>query len=73
MLPFADVVNACASLRDEGTWIGDDIQQAYCQLHALGHAHSVEVWQKDKLVGGLPQRRLLKKLWPDTTPVGVSA
>lgn len=50
---FEDVVRACASQRDEGTWIGDDVQQAYCQLHALGHAHSVEVWLENELVGGL--------------------
>jgi leucyl/phenylalanyl-tRNA--protein transferase len=50
---FADVVNACASQRDEGTWIGDDVQQSYCQLHALGYAHSVEVWSKSELIGGL--------------------
>ncbi|MCB5310458.1 leucyl/phenylalanyl-tRNA--protein transferase [Yersinia massiliensis] len=50
---FKDVVQACASQRDEGTWIGDDVQQAYCQLHALGHAHSVEVWLENELVGGL--------------------
>lgn len=50
---FEDVIRACATLRDEGTWIGDDVQQAYCHLHTLGHAHSVEVWLENELVGGL--------------------
>ncbi|EPC5193042.1 leucyl/phenylalanyl-tRNA--protein transferase [Edwardsiella piscicida] len=50
---FAAVIAECAEQRAEGTWIGPSIQQAYCQLHQLGHAHSVEVWQEDRLVGGL--------------------
>ena len=37
----------------EGTWITDEMQQAYCRLHHLGHAHSVEVWNNGALVGGL--------------------
>ena len=36
-----------------GTWITDDMLEAYCRLHQLGHAHSVEVWQEEVLVGGL--------------------
>lgn len=50
---FAAVIAACAYRPDEGTWIGPEVQQAYLQLHQQGHAHSVEVWQEDKLVGGL--------------------
>lgn len=50
---FSAVMAACASERDEGTWIGDDMMQAYLQLHQAGHAHSVEVWHADQLVGGL--------------------
>lgn len=50
---FADVIRECADQREEGTWIGEDVQQAYVKLHELGHAHSVEVWQEDRLVGGL--------------------
>ena len=48
---FSDVIRACAR-RDE-TWINDEIVASYQNLHALGHAHSVEAWQKDKLAGGL--------------------
>jgi len=44
---FSDVVTACATARKEETWISGEIQQAYCQLHQLGYAHSVEVWQED--------------------------
>ncbi|CNL38321.1 leucyl/phenylalanyl-tRNA--protein transferase [Yersinia pseudotuberculosis] len=50
---FAEVISACATERDEGTWIGPDVQRAYCQLHASGHAHSLEVWLGNELVGGL--------------------
>jgi leucyl/phenylalanyl-tRNA---protein transferase len=53
---FADVMAACGELRMDGpgTWIGDDMLRAYCQLHHLGHAHSVEVFtDKGELVGGL--------------------
>lgn len=50
---FSAVISACASQRSEGTWIGPDIQYAYSQLHQMGHAHSIEVWQDKELVGGL--------------------
>lgn len=36
-----------------GTWISEDMIEAYCKLHELGFAHSCEVWQGDDLVGGL--------------------
>ncbi len=49
---FEDVMQACAA-RDEGTWISDEIFEAYTRLHGLGYAHSVEAWQDDELVGGL--------------------
>ncbi|MCC6162749.1 MAG: leucyl/phenylalanyl-tRNA--protein transferase [Acidobacteria bacterium] len=48
---FEAVMRAC-SARDE-TWITDDIVGSYVALHRLGHAHSVETWQDDVLVGGL--------------------
>lgn len=52
---FGAVIGACADVRAdaEGTWIDDDMRQAYIDLHRLGHAHSVEVWQSQELVGGL--------------------
>ncbi len=52
---FGDVVTQCAapSPGREGTWINDQIFDAVMQLHAAGHAHSVECWHEDVLVGGL--------------------
>jgi len=52
---FAAVIRACAAPRTyaDGTWITDNMQTAYIDLHARGLAHSVEVWEGDQLVGGL--------------------
>ncbi len=52
---FDQVIAACAKPRSysEGTWISDDMQQAYCRLHQLGYAHSAEAWLNGELVGGL--------------------
>jgi len=50
---FEEVIQHCADTRKEGTWINMDIQDAYCQLHQLNIAHSIEVWQDELLVGGL--------------------
>jgi leucyl/phenylalanyl-tRNA--protein transferase len=49
---FADVMAGCAD-REEGTWITPSMIEAYTRLHQLGHAHSVEVWHKDQLAGGV--------------------
>jgi leucyl/phenylalanyl-tRNA---protein transferase len=52
---FDEVIHACAAPRRQGsgTWIGSAMQRAYSELHRLGHAHSIETWQEDQLVGGL--------------------
>lgn len=53
---FAQVIRACASAPrngQNGTWITRGMLAAYEELHAQGHAHSVEAWQDDTLVGGL--------------------
>ena len=52
---FRDVLQACAGARakSRGTWLGSDMQAAYCDLHREGHSHSVEVWREGKLIGGL--------------------
>jgi leucyl/phenylalanyl-tRNA--protein transferase len=51
---FDAVMRACAERREpEGTWIDDEILESYCALHDAGHAHSVEAWQGERLVGGL--------------------
>lgn len=54
-LAFEQVIKACAQARDdsEGTWITEEMINAYRQLHDQGHAHSIEVWCDHKLVGGL--------------------
>jgi len=52
---FSEVIAACAELRKEsaGTWITEDIAQAYIELHQSGFAHSAEAWLDSELVGGL--------------------
>jgi len=50
---FDDVVAGCADPRRHGRWITPEIAAAYRRLHRLGHAHSVEVFAGDELVGGL--------------------
>lgn len=53
---FEQVIRHCASIErkdQEGTWIVDEMQEAYIELHREGYAHSVEVWQQGELVGGL--------------------
>ncbi len=54
---FSDVVSHCAhsdrNQPEAGTWITPDMHAAYCALHDLGVAHSVEVYEADTLIGGL--------------------
>lgn len=50
---FAGVIQGCAQQRQDGTWITDEVIAAWLMLFRLGHAHSVEVWYHNKLVGGL--------------------
>lgn len=53
---FRDVISHCQKVKRDGqngTWITNDMIEAYCKLHDLGIAKSVEVWQDDILVGGL--------------------
>jgi leucyl/phenylalanyl-tRNA--protein transferase len=55
-MAFKQLITACASSDkrvEKGTWITDDMIEAYCLLHDLGYAHSVECWFDDKLAGGL--------------------
>ncbi|MDH4320514.1 MAG: leucyl/phenylalanyl-tRNA--protein transferase [Desulfobulbaceae bacterium] len=53
---FREVISHCAGVRrasDNGTWIVPEMIEAYCRLHELGFAHSVECWRGEDLVGGL--------------------
>ena len=56
---FREVMLACAAPRrikgeiETNTWINDAILHVYCQLHDTGHAHSIECWHNNQLVGGM--------------------
>ena len=52
---FERVITACAGKRtySDDTWITEEMIDAYCALHTMGVAHSIETWDDDKLVGGL--------------------
>jgi leucyl/phenylalanyl-tRNA--protein transferase len=53
---FDHVIRRCAAKGrpgQRGTWITDEMIEAYCELHRLGFAHSFEAWQEDRLAGGL--------------------
>lgn len=54
---FEEVIHACSLQtrkgQEGGTWISEEMIQAYCQLYKMGYAHSVEVWKEGELVGGL--------------------
>ncbi|WP_269791869.1 leucyl/phenylalanyl-tRNA--protein transferase [Stenotrophomonas sp. Iso1] len=53
---FSEVMQACAHAPrpgQDGTWITDDMHRAYVELHRLGYAHSVEVFDEEQLVGGI--------------------
>jgi len=63
---FAEVIRNCATVLRKGqagTWITQEMQQAYMALHKAGHAISIEIWEDDNLVGGLygidlPQKKV---------------
>ena len=52
---FPLVIEGCAEPRpgQDGTWITAEMNDAYCRLFEMGHAHSVETWSGDRLAGGL--------------------
>jgi len=53
---FRDVMKACAEIErpdQDGTWITEEMLQAYTQLHEQGIAHSAEAWHEGELVGGV--------------------
>ncbi len=53
---FDQVIRACADIPrpgQSGSWITPEMLSAYIELHRRGHAHSVEVWDGDELVGGI--------------------
>jgi leucyl/phenylalanyl-tRNA--protein transferase len=53
---FRDVISNCQKIKRDGqngTWISNNMIEAYCKLHKMGFAKSVEVWENNELVGGL--------------------
>ena len=50
---FKSTMRGCMHEHEGGTWISDELIDAYTALHELGFAHSVEAWQNDQLAGGL--------------------
>jgi leucyl/phenylalanyl-tRNA---protein transferase len=53
---FSEVIRSCAEIRrggQQGTWITEEMIEAYIRLHHAGYAHSIESWHDDELVGGL--------------------
>ena len=54
---FEGVILGCATAQnrnqEEGAWLGPEMMMAYTELHKQGFAASVEVWEDDRLVGGL--------------------
>lgn len=53
---FGEIIKNCAFIKrksEDGTWIHPNFIEKYTELHHLGYAHSVEVWQNDEIVGGL--------------------
>ena len=50
---FRSVMEACATVDRKGAWISPEFIDAYTRLHQAGHAHSVECWLNDQLVGGI--------------------
>lgn len=53
---FKQVMHACAEIErrgQDGTWINNQMINAYVKMHELGYAHSIEVWDGEALVGGL--------------------
>lgn len=63
---FSLVMRSCAQVRvekGEATWISPEMHEAYCRLHELGYAHSVECWQGETLAGGLYGIALGRIFW----------
>ena len=58
---FADVIQFCRSVKrpgQDGTWITEEVERSFLEMHRMGHAHSAEAWQGERLVGGLYGIRL---------------
>ena len=66
---FASVIHHCKEVPRSGqmgTWITDEVENAYTRLHELGYAHSAEVWLEEELVGGLYGIRIGKVFYGES-------
>ena len=66
---FEEVINQCKETKrkdQDGTWIKDEVEDAYIQLHQQGYAHSAEAWIDGELVGGLYGIRLGKVFYVES-------
>jgi leucyl/phenylalanyl-tRNA--protein transferase len=66
---FREVIANCKTISrrgQDGTWITDEVKEAYSQLHAAGYAHSAEAWLDGELVGGLYGIRLGKAFFGES-------
>lgn len=66
---FNEVIANCKSISrrgQDGTWITEEVREAYGRLHELGHAHSAETWLNGELVGGLYGIRLGKAFFGES-------
>jgi leucyl/phenylalanyl-tRNA--protein transferase len=66
---FPEVIANCKAISrrgQDGTWITEEIREAYTRLHRQGYAHSAEVWQNDVLVGGLYGVRIGKMFFGES-------
>ena len=50
---FVNVIKSCAIVNRTETWINKEIESLFISLNKMGYAHSIECWQKKKLVGGI--------------------
>ena len=60
---FKEVIGRCKKIYrpgQEGTWITDEVEEAFIRMHKLGYAHSAEVWKNNELVGGVHGLKLGK-------------
>jgi leucyl/phenylalanyl-tRNA--protein transferase len=72
---FSQVISSCKTIPrrgQHGTWITEEIREAYTRLHFEGYAHSAEVWLDDELVGGLYGVRLGKMFFGESMFARVS-
>src|SRR5690349_2321691 len=66
---FSEVISNCKAISrrgQDGTWITEEIREAYTRLHHQGYAHSAEVWQDGQLVGGLYGVRMGKMFFGES-------